>query len=813
MAVGRDQAPVLAVGLVSAAALAYEVLLVRLFAIVHWHHLVAIAIGLALLGYGVSGTFLALWGRRLRPHFAPAFVVNAFLFGLSSALCVGLAQRVPFDPEGLVWDPWQFPRLAAAFLLLALPFFAAANCIALSLTRFPGVISRLYGVDLLGAGVGAVGVLAVLLLAHPADALLGVALVGLAIAVLAAWQLAWRPLAVLVAALLAGGAILVGARPVVEPAPYKDLARALAVTGAEVERRVHGPAGTLALVRNDTVPLRAADGLSLQARSLPPPQRALFIDGEALDTLPVADAGPPDSAFQQYRLSALPYVLLASPRVAVLNAGGGSGVRQALALGAAQVVAVEPNPMLHGLLCGEDAVLQPAPCADPRVDWVVQAPRAYLGGVTRRFDLVTLTAAAQGSGLDALAVDFDLTREAIDSYLGHLAPGGLLMIEGPTRVPPRLALRMLATAKAALEARGGSAPQEQLLMLRGWRRFVLLVAPEPLGAARIEGARDFARSRGFDLVWVPGMDPGEANRFQRLQEPWFQRGAAAILDLGPASPETGRFDLAPSTDDRPFPRRFTRWPEVWQALAGGDPNQRSQLDLGLVLGGAMLLLVAPLAALLILLPLFAVRPAPDAAGTTGRGGRLRTFGYFGLVGFAFLFVEIGWIQRLQLFLGHPVYATSAVLASFLVFAGLGSLWSQRRGAERARGVLWTAVAAIALLSVLYLLFLPGLLQQAGGLPLPVRLLLVLVLLAPLAFAMGIPFPLGLRGASASDRRLVPWAWGINGFASVIAAGSTPLLAAEIGFSGLTLLAVAAYLLLPVLHLAGIGEPPGQAAES
>lgn len=810
MTVRRDQAPVLAVGLVSAAALAYEVLLVRLFAIVHWHHLVAIAIGLALLGYGVSGTFLALWGRRLLPHFAPAFVLNAFLFGLSSALCAGLAQRIPFDPEALIWDPWQFPRLAGAFLLLAVPFFAAANCIALSLTRFPGVISRLYGVDLLGAGLGAVGILGLLLLAHPADALLGVSLLGLAVAVLAAWQLHWRPRAVLTAAVLAGGTIFLAVRPVVEPAPYKDLARTLAVTGATVEQRMHGPAGTLTLVSNTRVPLRTAEGLSLQTQSLPPPQRALFIDGEALDTIPAAGSGAADYGFQQYRLSALPYVLLSAPRVAVLNAAAGSDVRQALALGAARVVAVEPNPMLHDLLCGEDAVLRPTPCADPRVDWVVQAPRAYLGGVGRSFDLVTLTAAAQGSGLDALAVDFDLTREALKSYLGHLAPGGLLMIEGPSRVPPRLALRMLATAQAALQARGSSVPREQLLMLRGWRRFVLLVAPEPLGVERIAAARDFAASRGFDLVWVPGMEPGEANRFQQLQEPWFQRGAAAILELTPARPESDRFDLVPTTDDRPFPLRFTRWPEVWQALAGGDPNQRAQLDLGLLLGAAMLLLVAPLAALLILLPLLAL-PAPGAAA--GRSPRLRTFGYFGLVGFAFLFVEIGWIQRLQLFLGHPVYATSAVLATFLVFAGLGSLWSQRRGAEHAARLLWAAVAAIGVLSLLYLLFLPGLLQQAAAQPLALRLLLVLLVLAPLAFAMGMPFPLGLRGTSARDGRLVPWAWGINGFASVIAAGSTPLLAAEIGFSGLTLIAVAAYLLLPLLRVAGPSGALPQAPES
>jgi hypothetical protein len=801
-----DRAPALEVGLISAAALAYEVLLIRLFAIVHWHHLVAIAIGLALLGYGISGTFLALFRQRVARRFNIAFVGNALLFGISSALCVVAAERIPFDPEALVWEPAQFQRLAGAFLLLTVPFFAAANCVGLALMQFPATVSRVYGFDLLGAGLGAVAVLGALILLHPADALLGVALLGLAIASLAARRLRWYPRGVGVIALALGAGLLAfGLRPTLQPAPYKDLAQALAVVGAETVHQDFGPAGALSVVRNPVVPLRTATGMSLQARALPPPQQAVFVDGDLLDSVPETVPGEGDEAYQAELINALPFSLLEAPRVAVLHAAAGSRVRQALALGAAEVVALEPNPMLQALACAPSAAAGGNLCADRRVHWQVQAPRAYLAGDAAPFDLIGLSTTAQRSGLDALAVDFELTREAFEAYLAHLAPGGFVLVEGPTRVPPRLALRALATAQAALQASAASAPAAHLAMIRGWRHFALLVGREPLGSATIAAIRTFAEQRGFDLVWLPGMRADEANRFQRLREAWFHQGAVSILGGGDAGAAEGRFDLAAATDDRPYPRRFSRWSEVWQALGQGDSTALAQLDLGLLLAVAMLALVGLIAAALILLPLLALR-APAAAGAKRDHRRLRAFAYFGLIGLAFLFIEIGWIQRLQLFLGHPVYATTAVLAAFLVFAGLGSLWSQRRADSQGGRLLWLAILLIALISVGYLLFLPDLLQRLAGQSLAVRLLLVLVLLAPLAFAMGMPFPLGLRGLGRSDARLVPWAWGINGCASVIAAGSTPLLAAEVGFSGLTAIAVAAYLSLPLLRVsAGRGD--------
>ena len=791
-------APFVAVGLLSAAALTYEILLIRIFATVHWHHLVATAISLALLGYGASGTFLALFGQRLKNHFDAAFVGGSMLFGVSSLGCVAIAQRLPFDPLALTWDANQIVYLAGTFLVLALPFFAAASCIGLALWRFPDQIPRLYGYDLIGAGLGAVALMLALALLAPADALLAVCIAGLAVAVITAWIRGWHPPSVTLLSVVLLTIAVSWARPTIAPAAYKDLAQSLATVGASLDTEFSGVVGTISVVRNETVPTRQAPGLSLQSAALPPRQLAVFLDGDAIGTLVEPGQQSDTAAYLGDLISALPYVLLDAPRVAVLNAAVGLAVQQALYLGASEVAAVEPNPELHTLICDAYAESNKNLCTRPRVSWHLQTARSFFAGNPERFDLIALRVAADPTGLDAMKGDFDLTREAMTDYLAHLAPGGFVAIDGPTRSPPRLSLRVLATARAALLQTGVARPALHIAMLRGWQRFSVLIANTTLSVAQQTRIRGFAAARGFDLVWLPQMQADEANRFQQLQEAQYYLGAAELFgDSQPISAFHGRFAVQPAVDDRPFPYRFTRWSEWYRAVASGDRADLAQLDTGLYVATATVSFATLISALLILVPLAWVRHAPGPRLKPRR--QLQTLAYFGLLGLAFLFIEIAWIERLQRFLGHPVYATTAVLVAFLVFAGLGSLWSQGY-VGRERRLLIGAVLAILILSLAYVFILPGWLNALAAAPLIARLGIVLLLMAPLAFAMGLPFPTGLRALGKDTARLVPWAWGVNGCMSVISAAAAPLVASEIGFTGLIAVAVLAYLALPLLHL-------------
>jgi hypothetical protein len=803
-----ERPPLLAVGLVSAAALAYEVLLIRVFALVHWHHAVETAISLALLGYGASGSLLALFGERLRRHAAGFFIANAMLFAVTVPLSVEMAQRLAFDPQAIRSDLGHGLELAALCLLLAVPLLAAANCIGMALWRFPARIPRIYGVDLLGAGAGAVLLLAGLWLASPAQLLLLVAVGGLLSAVAAAAALARRRhLAALAAVSVLGVLALYAALPesLIRPAPYKDLAQALSAHGAVTEQTLHGPAGSVSVVHNPEVPFRPAAGLSLQSLALPPAQRAVFVDGERVGSLPLANAH--NVQYQRDRLTALPFLLRDGARTLVLNAGSGDAVRQAIALGAARVVAVEPNPQLVALACTQDPGLRPAAaggCADASEAWIAQSARAYVAGRDKAFDLVRLDVAADVAGLDALQIDFDLTRQAISAYLDSLAADGLLAIAGSLRYPPGLSLRLLAAARDAL---GSEVAARQVAMLRGWRDFLLLVSPSPLSPADRAGIRGFADRLGFDLVWLPDIDAAEVNRFRQLPQAAYFRGARAVL-----AGESGVPVIQSVGDDRPYPYRFSGVQETIASLLlpsrSGNPP-RAELDSGLIVGLVTLAVAVGGALTLIMLPLLLRRRRRETASRPV--SRWRVLAYFGAIGLAFLFIEIAWIQRLRLFLGHPVHAATVVLATFLVCAGLGSLWAQRLSPAARLPALRGAVAVIALSCLLFLAGVPAWLGQWAAAPLPVRALVAAGLVAPLAFALGMPFPLGLARLAASAPAAVPWAWAVNGSASVISAALAPLLSATAGFGALILVALSTYLLIAWVQPVASPAPPDSGA--
>jgi hypothetical protein len=787
--------PLLSVAIISGSALAYEILLTRIFAIVHWHHLVAVAISLALLGYGASGTFLFLVREQLQRHLAAAYVGNAWLFAVATLACTALAQHFTFDPQALAWHPQALIPMAAAFLLLAIPFFAAANCIGLILTQYRDGIGTVYAVDLVGAGIGAVAILLGLALLPPDGLLPGILAGGMLAAVLAAHHLGWHPLATTVACALSLFATLAVIPAGISPAPHKDLSRAMATKGAELITDLHGIDGVAVVVGNDTVPLRTAPGMSLQTLTTPPPQLAIFVDGDASGTLPDFRAGAEASAYLASLLSALPYVVHPqAEHVAIVNAGSGTSVQQAIVMGAGKVSAVEPNQLLSDLACRRFGDRQPEVCDPGSVAWDVRSARTFMAAGGPVFDIIKLSLGGEPAGTDALAIDYDVTREAMAGYLGRLKADGLIAIEGPARAPPRLSLRILNTARSALLESGIDRPDLHLAMLRGWQRFIVLAGRTPLDAEATERLRRFSRDHGFDLVWIPGMQREEANRFQRLAAPYFHDTAVAILDQDAAG---YAFRLQVITDDRPFAHYSTTWSALADALISANPRERSQLDTGMLAAVAILTMVAVAAVVLILVPLAWLRVPGHRVPP--RGMTSRTLLYFGLIGVAFLFTEIAWIQRLQLFLGHPVIATTAVLAGFLLFAGAGSAWSQARQTSDTR-LLVVATTGITAFALLFVVAMPWLLEQFSGLHAAWRVVIAIMLLAPLAFAMGVPFPLALRHLGACAPMLVPWAWGINGAASVVAAASAPLLAAEIGFTGLTLTAAVAYLALPAIGL-------------
>jgi hypothetical protein len=425
--------------------------------------------------------------------------------------------------------------------------------------------------------------------------------------------------------------------------------------------------------------------------------------------------------------------------------------------------------------------------------------RGFIRTDRSQYDLIQLAPldsyGGSGAGVQAMAESYLYTVEAIAEYYARLAPGGYLALTRWEKQPPREGLKLFATAVTALGTTGAD-PRDRLALIRGWQTSTLVVKRGALTAADLDRLRAFCGSRGFDPAWYPGIGPDEVNRHHRVPRDWLHEGAVALLgDDAERFIADYKFYVAPATDDRPYFFHFFRWQLLPELIALRGQGALTLLDTGYLVLVGTLALAAPLSLLLILAPI----------ATLGRRQReeprLRSGAYFLCLGLAFLFVEIACMQRYGLFVGHPLFAAVAVLAGFLVFAGAGSVVASRVR-DRARALKW-AVAGIVLLLLVQATMLPpppGVVESTAG-----RVMLTLVLIAPLAFLMGLPFPLGLSRLAAVAPASIPWAWGINGCASVLSALLAALLAVHLGFSAVLMMAAGLYVLAVLVWPAGTGR--------
>ncbi len=792
-----NRAPVIAVVLVSAAALAYEIVLMRLFSIALWHHFAYMLISLALLGYGASGALLSFAQRAVQERFALWFSTSAAAFGVGAMLCFALAQRLPFNPLEILWDARQPAYLLAMYLLLLLPFLCAGACVCMTLSCFRPSIARIYSYDILGAGAGSLGTIAALFLLAPQDALKLVAALGLLAAAVAwlecgdgrRWP-AW--------AFVAGAALVVASPSAwITPAmsPYKELSQTLRVPGTRVIEQRSSPLGLVSVVESSQVPLRHAPGMSLNATLELPPQLAVFTDGDGLQALNRFDGRLESVAHLDQITSALAYHLLRKPRVLVLGAGAGADVLQALYHGASEIDAVELNPQVVDLVQHRHAEYAGGLYDKARVQ--VAEARGFVAASTRRYDLIQLplldSFSAASAGLHALSESYIHTVEALQDYLAHLQPGGMLAITRWITLPPRDALKLFAAATVALQRSGVADPGAQLALVRSWKTSTLLVKNGAFDAADIAVIKDFCNARSFDLGFYPGMPAAEANRHNVVQRPDLYDGAIALL--GPdreAFLEQYKFNVAPATDDRPHFFHFFKWRSLPEVLSLREQGGLPLLEWGYPVLAATLLQAAVASLLLIGLPIALAGRRRDARCAATRS-TARVLLYFLAIGFAFMFIEIAFIQKFVLFLSHPLYAVAVVLFAFLLFAGIGSRCSSRLqsgAARRPRRLILCVALAIGGCALLCLWLLPWLFRHSMGLPDVAKIVVATAMIAPLAFFMGMPFALGL--SRIDDARQVAWAWGINGCASVTAAVLATLLSIHFGFTAVVLAALLLY---------------------
>ncbi len=769
----------------------------RLFSIIQWHHFAYMIISLALLGFGASGTFVSIFRQYLFKYFSIAFLLNIWLFAVSSVGCFLLAQSIPFNPDEILWDGQQYLHLLGIYLFLALPFFFAANAIALALTYFHDRIARIYAFDLFGAGLGSLGIVALLFFTMPLQALVIIACIGLAAGAVAVWELNIKARAWVFAALAISGTglIFLDARSELQMSPYKELSQMLRISGTEVVSEHSSPLGLLSVLHSHTIPLRHAPGLSLNASGEPPAQVAVFTDGGGMTAITRETGEPEDYAYLDQITSAAPFHLFQPERVLVLGAGGGSSILQARYHAVPKIDAVELNPQLIKLLREDYADYTGHLLNTENIRLHQGEARGFVTGTRTQYDLIEVALldsfAASSAGLYALNESYLYTVEALQAMLKKLQPDGYLVITRWIKLPPRDTLKLFATAVDALKNMGVENPGQQLLFLRSWQTGTLLIKNSAVTETEITALKEFISERSFDVAWYPGMQSIEANQFNRLAEPYFHQAAAAILgDEREAFFERYKFSLQPATDDRPHFFHFFKWSVLPEILSLRDKGGLPLLEGGYLVLVATLVQALIAGVVLILLPLFFMRKEKPSSNPVNKG---RVMVYFISVGLAFLFIEIAFIQKFILFLHHPLYAVALVLTAFLVFAGLGSSFSWRlvKG-DYYRHAMTIAVTGIVVLGFVYMFFMEAMFAQFIALSMAIKIPLTLLMIAPLAFFMGMPFPLALAKLGDIAPNMIPWAWGVNGCASVVSAVLATLLAIAIGFNAVILFALLLY---------------------
>ena len=428
----------------------------------------------------------------------------------------------------------------------------------------------------------------------------------------------------------------------------------------------------------------------------------------------------------------------------------------------------------------------------PDVTLVVAEGRGYLQSHERQYDVIqvplfgSFTAAA--SGVHALNESYLYTVEAFGLFYRRLTPGGVFVVTSWLKSPPRDAIKVFATAVEALRREGVAEPGKHLVMIRSLNSATLVVSKAPLSADDVAAVRVFCQARSFDPCHFPGILEEETNRYVVLSEGavYYSAAQALVSDHAEDFYRDYLFYVRPATDARPYFFRFFKWTSLPRLVRGMGAAWAPFVEWGYVALIATMLQAGVASVVFILAPLLALGRAPAA-----RGLKRWVVLYFALLGLGYMFLEIVFMQRFMLFLAYPVYSVAVVLTSFLFFSGLGSCAAGRLAARSARNVA-VAVAGLAAVATVYLAVLGPVFEALAGLPDAAKIALSVAGLAPLAFCMGIPFPLGLQAAANRSDALLPWAWGINGCASVLGATLATAGSVHLGFPAVVMMALVCY---------------------
>ncbi|MFY9344932.1 MAG: hypothetical protein WAT39_20735 [Planctomycetota bacterium] len=768
----------------SLAILVLQIALTRLLSVVLWYHFAFVAISLAMLGLALAGIGLFLQPRLLAatPRLLPWYCRGAGVTMLAALVFV-LFAAPSSDGSGMLAGD-----IVLLYLVLLVPFTLAGFAVSALLSFHARHIGPLYARDLVGAGIGCLAVVPMLDLGGAPGAILGgVALLFASGALLAPGRARWLDIALLVATL---GLIAANATTrLLEPDAMHGIPDGDPANGRPCEYAGWNSHSRIVVTKDSDW------------------GKVINIDGHATTGMYRFDRTATQQAVREQlpwmalRAGSMPYVALgpdSKPSVLLIGPGGGLDLLNGIWFGA-DITGVELNGLIHGLMTTSPfAEYSGHVYSAPGVNVVHDEARSWVRRSDRRFDLIQAsmidTWAATAGGAFALAENALYTVEAFLDYREHLSERGLVHFMRWHEDPPRQSLRLLALVAEAMDRAGDREPTRHVVAIEEpmfpnpgppmasvlWSRQAF--SPEALARLRaaIDERTKIAPVRV--LCWPGEVHDNDLSRFLRAED------RAAFL-------AGHRFEVSATTDDRPFFFHTLRFGDLIQAGPASAQNEEAVQVLSTVL-----LTVLAITVLAFVLPmLWTLR----VASLGGRGRTAVRLGYFCCLGIGFMLVEIPLLQRFGLYMGHPTWSLSTVLGTLLVGAGIGGMRTARVGDDDVPAAATRALVVILGALLVTTVATPWLLTATLRWPFVARAALTAAVMAPLGHCLGQALPLGIRLLNQHCRELVPWAWGLNGAASVLASILAVAIGMQAGFTAALAIGLGCYLiaLLTVRRLA------------
>jgi len=819
------------VGLASFAGLLLELALTRLFSVVLFYHFAFLAISIALLGLGAGGVFAYL----RRPWLARWTVrrLGAALCGINAVAIILMLEVVLHVPVRLDLAWANFGRLSLMYVAAAVPFFFTGVLFSSVLARESKIVSQLYGADLAGGAISCLAVVPLLNWLGGPNAVVFAALTMAGAAII--WadarrlrQAAALLFAVLIALLAANHAKrlidIVYAKGQRRDQPWMLFAQWNALSRVEVDQV--GSGKYIVIDADASTAIMNVDPQKWNETQSP---------AEGADHVGGGRCGYKWKDDLMSAAPAIDNVLRPSGAYDIIGPGGGVDVLRAVANGSPSVTAIEINPLIaNTIMRGLYADYSYHLYELPQVHMHVGDGRSWIRGSREKFDVVQMTLvdtwASTAAGAFALSENNLYTVEAFREYFDHLQPEGFIAITRWEFRRPREALRVVSQAIEALQRAGVKDVRKHFIVVadgpldEDGRPVTVLAKKAPFTTDEERDVlRHIRENSNLHPLYTPTLFNGLIGD-EPAGEPWIndlprERRASGeavapferliLLHEHAAQGDVGfsprrefirnyPFNIAPVSDNAPFFFfTFKAGDALRHVLGGSGRGIDWKNNLGVVVLG-IVLAISLMAVLAFLI-------GPLMLHGEAHGQHLLPLLYFVALGLGYILVEVALIQRFVLFLGHPTYALTVVVFLMLLASGAGSASSEHLLArtERVRPVL----ALIALWVCAYIVALPRVLGTLVGLPFPVKLLISGVLLAPLGFGMGMPFPTGLRRMAGAERgpmalagRTIEWAWALNATSSVLGSVLAIVVAIQFGLSAALAGGAAAYIAAILLTL-------------